>query len=305
MEDRARRLVPHDLNGDEMAKTASEGFTQFLGWLTPSETERAKAAAHRASIEAKLEQKFGLYRMFESGSFKHGTGVSGKSDVDLFASLKSTRTSLGSSTLTAVKSALQERFPSTYIHISRPAVVLEFGGGYERVEVIPAFAEAALGVGLRYKIPGVTTEWMDSTPRAHLDYVNDSNKAPVQGGAKGLARLLKAWKYYRNVPISSFYLEMRAAQYMRDQSSLIYHMDLYYALKSLKSHDLAAMNDPTGKTGRIHACSSDANYKDARSKLSTAVSRAKRGMDSAQGGDLQDAFEAWSLLFNGEFPAYY
>lgn len=288
-----------------MAKTASEGFNQFLGWLTPSESERAKATSHRASIEAKLEQKFGLYKMFESGSFKHGTGVSSKSDVDLFASLKTTRPELANSTLTAVKSALQERFPSTYIHISRPAVVLEFGGGYERVEVIPAYAAENHEVGMRYKIPGVTTEWMDSTPKAHLDYVNGSNKAPVQGGAKGLARLLKAWKYYRNVPISSFYLEMRAAEYMRDQKSLVYYMDLYYALNRLKSYDLAAVNDPTGKTGRIKACSSDANFTDARSKLSTAVSRAKRGMDSAQNGDLKDAFEAWDLLFNGEFPAYY
>jgi len=288
-----------------MAKTASAGFTQFLNWLTPSDAERTKASLHRASIDAKLEQKFGLYKMFESGSFKHGTGVSGKSDVDLFASLESARPTLSTSTLTAVKLTLQERFPSTYIHVSRPAVVLEFGGGYERVEVIPSYAAENHDVGMRYKIPGVTSEWMDSTPKAHLDYVNASNKAPVQGGAKGLARLLKAWKYYRNVPISSFYLEMRAAEYMRGQSSLYYYMDLYYVLNSLKSHNLAAMNDPTGKTGRIYACSSDANFSDARSKLVTAVNRAKRGMDSTQNDELKDAFEAWDLLFAGEFPAYY
>lgn len=288
-----------------MAKTASEGFDQFLGWLIPSDAERAHATSHRASIESKLESEFGLWRMFESGSFKHGTGVSQKSDVDLFASLKSDRPSLSSSTLSAVKSALQARFPSTQIYVARPAVVLNFGSGYERVEVIPAFPAESQDTGMRYKIPGVTTEWMDSTPKAHLDYVNASNKVPVVGGAKGLARLLKAWKYYRDVPISSFYLEMRAAEYMRTQSSLVYYMDLYYVLRNLQSHSLASMNDPTGKTGRIHACSSDANYTIARSRLDTAVSRAKRGMDSAYGSDLEDAFEAWDLLFNGKFPVYY
>lgn len=289
-----------------MARTAADGFDTFLGWLTPSAAEREKASSHRASIYAKLNDRFGLYRMFESGSFKHGTGVSGHSDVDYFASLKSDRPSLSSSTLTAVKNALQERFPSTYIHVARPGVVLEFGGGYERVEVIPAYALAKLSDGsMQFKIPGVTTEWLDSTPEAHLSYVNESNQKPTKGAAKSLARLAKAWKYYRNVPISSFYLEMRAAAYMREQTYLDWPLDLYYYLNSLKSNGLAAMNDPTGSTGRIEPCSSAANKTDALSKLDTAVTRASRGKDHYQAGQIKEAFEAWDLLFNGHFPAYY
>ncbi|SHH31493.1 hypothetical protein SAMN05443575_3693 [Jatrophihabitans endophyticus] len=289
-----------------MARTAAEGFETFLGRLTPSESEREKASSHRASIYAKLDDRFGLYRMFESGSFKHGTGVSGKSDVDFFVSLKTSRPSLASSTLTSVKNALQDRFPSTYIHTSRPGVVLEFGGGYERVEVIPAYAQEKLSDGsMRFKIPGVTSEWLDSTPEAHFGYVNDSNSLPRRGAAKSLARLAKAWKYYRNVPISSFYLEMRAASYMRAQTYLDWPLDLYYFLNSLQSHELAAMNDPTGNTGRIEPCSSTTNKIDAKSKLDTAVNRALRAKDYYKDGRIRDAFDAWDLLFNGNFPAYY
>jgi tRNA nucleotidyltransferase (CCA-adding enzyme) len=109
-----------------VAKTAAEGFETFLHRITPTASERAKAATHRAGIEAKLDAKFGLYRMFESGSFRHGTGVSSYSDVDLFASLKSAKPVYGSSALAAVRDALKERFPSTYIHVARPAVVLDF-----------------------------------------------------------------------------------------------------------------------------------------------------------------------------------
>ncbi len=36
-------------------------------------------------------------------------------------------------------------------------------------------------------------------------------------------------------------------------------------IRALRERALAAMNDPTGKTGRIYACSSDANFSDARS----------------------------------------
>ncbi|ACU76137.1 conserved hypothetical protein [Catenulispora acidiphila DSM 44928] len=288
-----------------MASDATEGFNTCLRWLTPSDAERSKASTHRAGIEAKLSSKFGLYRMFESGSFSNGTGVSGRSDTDLFASLKSSKPSLGSSSLSAVRYALLERFPSTSITVRTPAVVLNFGNGYERVEVIPAYAVGTTNGFTKYSIPGVTSDWMESTPQAHLAYVNGSNAKPSQGNAKALARLLKAWKYYQNVPISSFYLEMRAAAYTRTQSSIYYWMDIYFLLSSLQTTSLAAMNDPTGTTGSIRPCSSDATKQVALSKLDTAVTRAKKAFDAAKDGKMKVAFDNWDLLFGGNFPAYY
>jgi hypothetical protein len=288
-----------------VARTAADGFTQFLSWLTPSAAEREKASSHRASIHAKLNDRFGLYRMFESGSFRHGTGVSGYSDVDYFVSLKSTKPQLSGSTLSAVRDALKERFPYTDIHAARPGVVLEFGGGYERVEVIPAYFKASGSNGAKFDIPGVTSEWLESAPEAHLKYVNDCNKIPSNGAAKALARLAKAWKYYRNVPISSFYLEMRAARHMAGEKSVDYGQDIYYYLKNLQNVELAPMNDPTGNTGRIYACSSDANLAAALSRLDTAVSRASRAKDAYLAGNTGEAFAQWDLLFNGHFPDYY
>lgn len=289
-----------------MARTVEQGFTKLLANITPTATERSKASSHRASIESKLDDAFGIYRMFETGSFKHGTGVSVYSDVDFFVSLKTTRPQLGSSILSGVRSALLQRFPQTYIHVSPPAVVLDFGQGYERVEVIPAYFQEKLIDGARFKIPGVTTEWMDSSPEVHVKYVNDcNNKTGVEGGAKGLARLAKAWKYYRDVPISSFYLEMRAAAHMNTQSSIIYPMDLAYFLKSLERCGLSDMNDPTGATGRIKACSSPANERDALSKLATATRRAEQALAHDKAGNVDKAFEYWDLLFNDRFPGRY
>lgn len=286
-----------------MATTAADGFKTFLNWLTPTDTQRTKASLHRESIYAKLDSKFGLYRMFQSGSFRHGTGVSGFSDVDYIASLRSAKTALGSSTLNAVRDALKERFPTTTIHVSKPAVVCEFGSGYERVEVIPAFANGNVGDHMRFHVPGVTEEWMFSSPEAHLEYVNDCNQAP-KGAAKSLARLVKGWKYYRNVPISSFYLEMRAASYMASETGVVYAIDLYRFLQDLHSHGLADMNDPTGSTGRIKACSSAARKADALSKLDTAVTRAKNAWTAEAAGRTAEAFRQWDLLFAGHFPAY-
>lgn len=289
-----------------MASTAEQAFREFNSKVAPTGTERDKAASHRQAIYDKLDGKYGLYRMFQSGSFKHGTGISGHSDVDYFVSLKSNRPEHSYGILNSVRDTLKERFPNTYIHVSRPAVVLEFGKGYERVEIIPAYAVGNVGdtKNMKFKIPGVLEEWLQSTPEAHLAYVSSSDLNVPAGSTKRLTRLIKAWKYYRNVPISSFYLEMRAAAYMRQQESYIPWLDLYYLLKQLKGNSLAAMNDPTGNTGRINACSTDANLTDALSKLDTALTRAENAKDYKDAGNLSAAFDEWDKLFNYQFPSY-
>ena len=65
------------------------------------------------------------------------------------------------------------------------------------------------------------------------------------------------------------------------------------------------MNDPTGNTGRIEPCSSNAKKTDALSKLGTAVVRAEKALEYYKEGKISDAFAQWSLLWNGEFPSYY
>ncbi len=289
-----------------MATDSTEAFENFLSWLVPTDANRAAAASHRSSLYSKLNSAYGLYRMFESGSFSHGTGVSGYSDVDYFVSLKTDRPAYSSSILTSVRDTLKERYPNTVIQVRRPAVVVNFGSGYETCEVIPAYAQGNVREGeMKFLIPGVTTEWLESTPESHLKYVNSCNAKPGEGYAKSFARLIKAWKYYRDVPISSFYLEMRAAKYISGQTTVVYAYDLAFFLEELSDGGLAAMNDPTGSTGRIEPCSSDAKRTEALSKLQTAATRARNALEANKKGDNRTAFYYWDQLFNGHFPAYY
>jgi hypothetical protein len=65
------------------------------------------------------------------------------------------------------------------------------------------------------------------------------------------------------------------------------------------------MNDPTGSTGRIYPCSSEANLQNAISILDTTVTRATKAVDLDTAGKVSEAFETWDLVFAGSFPAYY
>jgi hypothetical protein len=208
--------------------------------------------------------------MFETGSLKHGTGVSAHSDADYVASLKGSRPT-AMTALNNVKDALQGRFPSTVIQIRRPAVVCRFDGGQETVEVVAAYPSDS-----GYCIADPTGDWMKTYPKDHNSYVNDVNKKH-SGAAKKLARLAKTWKYMRNVPVSSCYLEMRAAKYVDGEPYIDLVQDVFYFFRHLQSVDLAAMNDPTGLGSRFTAYSSPSSKADAISKLSTAASRAEKG----------------------------
>jgi hypothetical protein len=262
-----------------MARDVSEGFTVFLSRLTPTSAERTAGVKHRESVRLALEARLQTYRFIETGSFTHGTGVRGHSDIDALISLAGPRPVASFPVLESVKDALTARFPLTPVKIRRPAVVAQFGGGYQTWEVIPGYLTGRGSAGqFVYDVPSPASNggWIDSAPEVHLDYVNECNRSPARGDAKALARLVKAWKYYRNVPISSFYLEMRCAQHIHSVSTYIHIWDLCELLESLERHQLASMNDPRRAAGRIEACSTDAKRTDALTKLRRAARRSRK-----------------------------
>lgn len=288
-----------------MSRTVNEAFEVFLERLVPTEAQRAAASTHRSSVETSLEKSVTVKRYRETGSFRHGTGVRNHADVDLLVSIGNAQPTSSDTALGWIRDALKASFPSTSIYVRRPAVVVDFAGGDERWEVIPGFLNSrGTGDPYVYDIPGAASGWMTSAPEEHLDYVNEINKqVGITGGAKKLSRLVKAWKYFNNVPISSFYLEMRAAQYMATQSSFIPVWDICGLLEHLDSIGLAAMNDPKHATGRFYACSSDARATEALSKLKTGATRARKALDAHQLDLSITAFQNLDLLFGGEFPA--
>jgi len=193
--------------------------------------------------------------------------------------------------LNKVKETLQERFPSTTIVTRRPAVVCKFSDG--TVEVVPGYP----GTDSGYWIANPADGWMKTHPKDHNQYVNDVNNKH-SGAVKKLARQVKVWKYRRNVPVSSCYLEMRTAKHMDGESGYSPLWDLYLTLKKMRDADFASMNDPTGLSSRFGACSSETNRIDAMSKLERAVTRARKAKDFDEADDHPNAIEQLKLLFN-------
>ena len=287
-------------------RTVEQGFKDFLTNLTPTPTESTAARDHRASIEKCLKSNFSMSRFFHTGSFGNGTSISGYSDVDYFAEIPTCKLKQKSgNTLTEVRDALDRRFPRTGVRVSCPSVLIPFGTvAEESTEVIPAYYRNKTD-GLKvYDIPDCDDGWMSSSPETHNAYVR---KVDVGLGSKvkPLIRFIKAWKYYRNAPISSFYLELRVAKYAEGESSIVYDIDVKRVFSHLHDIELAKMQDPMGISGYIKPCSTTNQLEDAKSKLSRALARAQKACDANLAGNVAEAFMFWNRVYNSKFPSYY
>lgn len=293
-----------------MAKTIEEGFRIFHQRLTPTATESNAARSHRASIEACLKSYFEITRFFRSGSFGNGTSIRNYSDLDFFAAISEDNISaIADNALMSVWEVLDNRFPLTGVAIKRPAILLPFGtDASESTDVVPAkLVEIDNDDNFIYKIPNPNEDgggWILASPDAHNRYINSIN-AELGGKLKPLIRFIKAWKYYRNVPIFSFYLEMFVAKYASSEKSIIYSIDIQNILDKLWKNELSAIQDPTGVSGYIYPCVNDDYKEDAFSKLTTASTRADKAREAENNNNIEEAFDLWDLVFNYKFPSYY
>lgn len=289
-----------------MPRSIAEGFDDFLARLKASAPESDAARRHRASIEACLRSNFGLNRFVRIGSFGNGTSISGYSDVDYLAGIPTSMLTQSSSySLIKVRNALDARFPQTGVHVNTPAVSVPFGTRRsETTEIVPADLVGEEYGFKAYEIADGAGGWMRVSPDAHNAYVGQVD-AKHAGRAKALVRFIKAWKYLRDVPISSFYLEMRVAKYADGEKIIIADIDVARILRELWDHQLASMQDPMGFSSYIRACKTEAQRQEALSKLERAVGRASKARQCAADQDVAGAFDWWRLVYDNEFPTYY
>lgn len=292
-----------------MAKTVVQGFESLVKKLAPLLSEHETAASHRGSVKGSMENSFNCYQFFETGSFGNGTGVRHYSDTDYFAVCPKDALSITSTTaLREVKEALQYTFWKTgSIVVKTPAVRIPFGNyASERLEVTPCrfngMIDTPVGNKPYYDIANPSGGWMQSSPMAHNAYVKKVNDR-LSGKLKPLIQLVKAWKFYNSVPISSFYLELRIAKYCDNQRSIEYDIAIRHIMKMFFDSDLASIQDPMGISGYVQACTTLAKRDIALSKLNTGFTRANKAYDQRAYADR--AFYWWDLFYNNNFPSPY
>jgi len=292
-----------------MPLIVEDAFDQFLTNLTTSRQESQSAASHRNSVEARLKADFQLTTMFRTGSFGAATNVRGYSDVDYFAVIPTKNLKANSaSTLSAVADSMRARFPNTQnIRVSGLGVQIPFGDeGAERVEIIPVDLTGQTKLGFRqFDMPDEYGGWKFSAPESHKAWV-DSIDSDLDGKLKPLIRLVKAWKFYRNVPIRSFYLEIRITALMSGEKAIVYGIDLRTVLNTLWNDQLADIPDPRFPNDQfaLSACSSATSRTDALSKLGNAALWSDQAMQERIAEKHGAAITKLNLIYADRFPKF-
>jgi hypothetical protein len=291
-----------------VAKSLEDVFTQFIGNLQPLQTEHAKAEKHKDSVYSCLKNNWGCIRLFVTGSFGNGTSVKHHSDTDYFAICPGENLNDHSGNLLrAFKEALQATFPRTQpIEVKTPAVRIPFGThATEVLEITPAcykeLVPTPLGKRRMYFIPDYDKGWMPSSPDAHNAYVQQQDKK-FKGRLKQLIQLVKAWKFYADAPITSFYLELRVTKYSERCLDIVFDRDVRNILKLLYDNGLASIQDPMKISGLVDACKSLPQKEEAFSKLKTAFARADKAYQ-LRNVNMEKSFEWWQKVYNGWFPS--
>lgn len=278
-----------------MNVTAISMLESLIRTMTPDAVARSAAAKHRKEIEEWLMYDLDIIRMRETGSWHHGTALSGLSDVDYFVSMRGARPSASATALEELRASLSRGIPGAYVSIDRPAVRLRYFEEGPAVEITPAYFRDTDD----YDIPDPDgTGWIRSNPAVHLEYV-DMAQRETDGRAKGLIRLVKTWKSWNNVPLSSFYLEMRTAHYALNNKPIIYDWDLRDFFKSLANSGLREMNDPTNYGRRITTGTSNlVESFTAKHAVEEAARLTRFAYEAAEDNDHSTAIRYLYTLFN-------
>lgn len=118
--------------------------------MTPSAEDRTVASAHRTAIQDAVVSGIDAFRIFETGSWSHGTALRVWSDVDYFASMQHVRPSQSYDDILQLKNVLADklRWSARSVTIDRPGVRIEWPSG-PPTEVMPAHITRSTTVPVR------------------------------------------------------------------------------------------------------------------------------------------------------------
>ncbi len=289
-----------------MPKTLDDGFRLFLDSVTPDSDMPDIPEDYRERIMDCLNDHFGLYAFFLGGSLLSGTHMRGYDGVDYFASLDDDRLPSNSdSFLAGVGRVLGECFSDRSVTVQAPAVVVPVDpDGGRVIRVVPARLAGRTRTGYRlYAVADGLDGWMTSSPDAHSAYV-ETVDVDLEGRLRPLIRLIKAWKRFRDVPVSSFYLELQCVAHAAGERMIVYTVDVRSVLERLWQDQFADVRDPKGISDLVPARLTYAGKKTAIARLRTALYHVSRAQEAEEVGDVEEAFVYWNRVFRGHFPAY-
>lgn len=283
-------------------------FDAFLKNINLTPTQITEGSARHKKVRDILDVAF--YTRPSSattsiliGSYAKNTAVRPPHDIDilfimplsLFSKYNDYRGNGQSWLLQDVKNALQKQYPKTDIRGDGQVVVVDFADSFY-VEVAPVFAttDAQIYCTADTNAGG---SWGRTNPSAENTNVSYSN-TDSKGNTVHLIKMMKVWKRFCSVPLTSFALELMVVQFLtlwqyKGNSSVYYDWMvrdfLTYMLTRVGAYEIIP-----GIAG-LYALGED-----WESRTKTALARAQKACEYETKSDETLADAEWVRIF-GDF----
>lgn len=241
------------------------------------------------------------------GSFGRNTANGRVSDIDMvfempLSTYNTYDSYLGngqSALLQAVKRSIATTYPSTDVKGDGQIVQVKFTDGM-KFEVLPGFKNT--NGSYKYADANGGGCWRTTNPIPEIDSIN-SGDVLTNYNLRPLCRMIRAWKYYCNVPINSLLIDSLAYRFLtnwsyRDKSFLYYDWMTRDFFEYLK-------NQTAGQTTWYAVGSGQTiiNSDNFRYKATVAYNTSVDAIQLLAEGKEWSAKQKWKELYGARFPS--
>ena len=286
--------------------TVAERFNNFLSNVQLTSTQIQDARTKYNGVCKKLHDHYysssydGSTKLLV-GSYGKNTAIAPPTDIDVlfimpyneFNRYNSYSGNGQSQLLQDIKNILLEKYPDTHMRGDGQVVRVNFIS--YNVEVIPSFL-----LNGNYYIPDTNYggSWRETSPKSEMKNITNSNKRS-NGNTIKLIKMIKAWKYYCNVPIKSLVIELIAINFLEkweyyDKPS-VYHD---WMIRDFFRGLLRCVNDTCKIPGIDEKISCSNEWE---SKAKTALNRAEKACAVESEKDYINATQEWKKIFGDRF----
>ena len=286
-----------------MESTIYAGFQTLKRNLEITGLQAATVSTRQRNVRAAVADGLDVLSSFVAGSYARSTMISPlkESDIDLFVVLdaKYFNTYTPAQLLDRVRTILKREYPETpKISRNGQAVTITFTDFM--VDVVPSYNRKGGG----YLIPDSQAgAWISTNPDSHKNHVSNANKVH-DGDLVPLIKMLKGWNRCIKGAFVSFYLELMAAELLKNVNISSYSSGVRFVLGKGVERVKTKIKDPSGYGGHINPLGSVSTVKDAVSRFTTAYNRAVKAEQLEKNGRTDLAFAEWRKIFPRYFPAY-
>ncbi len=286
-------------------------FDRFLGNIELTASQKSEASNRHNTVRANLEKEFIGAKTFVVGSYGKNTSIRPPSDLDImlvlpisiyqkYDSFDYFFRNAQSELLQEVKRRIQKYYPSTDIKADGQVIIIRFSGSFS-VEIAPCFEVGSYSQKYRLADTNAGGKWREVDPVGESSSLTKSNRE-TSGNTVRLIKMLKCWKRYCAVPLKSFHIEILAqnflANYQYKDKTSVYYDWMIRDFFSWLSNKHSSWGNSVSHPSSYESIDIGTEWK---SKVDSALVRAKKAIEYGQGNMPNDAKSEWQKNFGMDF----